>query len=47
MAKGCPSLVYGMNYSAGKNRYKGSEAMFFSKNLSIPDVKNPANLEAA
>ena len=47
MYDGCPSLMYGLNYSAGTNRYKGCEAMFFSKGLSVPDVKNPANLEAA
>ena len=47
MYQGCPKIVYGMNYSAGETRYKGSEVMFFSKNLSIPDQKNPAKLEAA
>lgn len=47
MYNGCPSLMYGLNYSAGKNRYKGCEAMFFSKGLTIPDVKNAADLKAA
>lgn len=46
MYKGCPTITYGINYSA-QDRYKGSEAMFFSKGLVIPDVKNPANLKAA
>ena len=32
---GCKSIVYGMNYSAGTNRYEGSEAMFFSPKLSM------------
>jgi len=44
---GCPSLMYGMNYSAGTNRHKGCEAMFFSEGLSVPDVENPAKLKAA
>lgn len=46
MYKGCPTIEYGINYSA-QNKYKGAEIMFFSKNLNIPDVKNPANLRAA
>lgn len=46
MYKGCPSIVYGMNYSAGRNRYKGTEVMFFSNGLSIPDEGNPAKLAA-
>lgn len=46
MYKGYPAITYGINYSA-QDRYKGAEAMFFSKNLVIPDVKNPANLKAA
>ena len=46
MYKGCPTITYGINYSA-QNRYKGAEAMFFSKKLIIPEVKNPANLKAA
>ena len=45
--KKCRSIIYGMNYSAGKDRYKGSEIMFFSKNTVIPNVRNPAKLEAA
>lgn len=46
MYKGCPTISYGINYSA-QGRYKGAETMFFSKKLVIPDVKNPANLKAA
>lgn len=46
MYKGCPTIEYGINYSA-QDRYKGAEVMFFSKGLKIPDVKNPANLLAA
>jgi DNA adenine methylase len=46
MYKGCPTINYGMNYSAA-NRYKGSEVMFFSEKLSIPDMENPASLKAA
>jgi DNA adenine methylase len=43
MYEGCPTIAYGINYSA-QERYKGAEVMFFSKNLLIPDVKNPANI---
>lgn len=43
---GCPTITYGISYSA-QNRYKGAEAMFFSKKLVIPDVKNPARVRAA
>lgn len=46
MYKGCPTITYGINYSA-QDRYKGAEAMFFSKKLIVPDVKNPANLKVA
>jgi DNA adenine methylase len=46
MYKSCAKITYGINYSA-QNRYKGAEVMFFSENLIIPDVKNPANLSAA
>lgn len=46
MYKECNSINYGINYSA-QNRYSGAEVMFFSKDLIIPDIKNPANLSAA
>lgn len=46
MYRGCPTIEYLLNYSAA-DRYKGSEVMFFSKHLIIPDVNNPAKLEAA
>lgn len=46
MYDGCPTIEYGINYSA-QDRYRGAEIMFFSKGLTIPDVKNPANLRAA
>jgi DNA adenine methylase len=46
MYKGFATLVYGMNYSAA-DRYKGSEVMFFSEILTIPDVRNPSKLKAA
>ena len=41
MYNGFPKITYDMNYSAAK-RYKGSEIMFFSKIVAIPNVKNPA-----
>jgi DNA adenine methylase len=47
MYKGSPTIIYGMSYSAGIDRHKGSEIMFFSKNMVIPSVKNPLNLLAA
>lgn len=46
MYEGFPTITYGINYSA-QDRYKGAEAMFFSKKLAIPDVKNPAKLGVA
>jgi len=46
MYKGYPTISYGINYSV-QNRYKGAEIMFFSKDLIIPNVKNPANLKVA
>ena len=46
MYKGHQAITYDMNHTAGLN-HKGSEVMFFSKKLTLPDVKNPANLKAA
>lgn len=46
MYKGFPKIVYGMNYSAS-DYYEGSEIMFFSQQLEIPDVENPAKAKAA
>ena len=47
MYAGCPSIVYGMSYSASDVRYKGREAMFFSDGLKIPSVENPSKLQLA
>lgn len=46
MYEGCPTIAYGINYSA-QNRYKGAEVMFFSPKLEIPDVANPAKVNVA
>ncbi len=46
MYEGCNSIAYGINYSA-QDRYKGAEAMFFSDQLIITDVENPAKAKAA
>lgn len=46
MYGGCPTIEYGINYSA-QDRYQGAEVMFFSEGLIIPEAKNPANLRAA
>lgn len=39
------SLMYGINYSA-QDRYKGSEAMFFSEQLKVPVTDNPTKIKA-
>ena len=44
MYKGRQSLIYDMNYSASSERSRGSEVMFFSKGLSIPDVGHPVKI---
>lgn len=44
MYKDSPTITYDINYSV-QDRYKGSETMFFSNGLVIPDVKNPSNLK--
>ncbi len=40
------SISYRISYST-QDRYQGAEAMFFSRNLILPDVKNPAKPQAA
>lgn len=42
MYRGCRTITYGMNYSAG-GYYEGSETMFFSRSIKIPSVESPAN----
>jgi DNA adenine methylase len=36
-----PAITYSMTYSAS-DRYGGSEAMFFSRKMTIPEAKNPS-----
>ena len=42
----CPSLRYDLYYSAA-DRYHGSEVMFFSHGLGIPEVESPARISYA
>jgi DNA adenine methylase len=42
--KGFRTVRYDLSYSA-QERYAGSEIMFFSKNLAVPEVKNPAHVK--
>ncbi|MCL5885000.1 MAG: DNA adenine methylase [Deltaproteobacteria bacterium] len=44
--RGKRSIEYDISYSAS-NRYAGSEIIFFSDQLEIPDIKNPARLKSA
>ena len=43
MYDGESRLNYGLSYSA-QDRYKGSEVMFYSSGLSVPDVEDPARI---
>lgn len=42
---GARHLTYGLHYTAGRKQ-RGSEIMFFSADLVVPDVKDPVRLEA-
>lgn len=46
MYSGCPSMKYGISYSA-QDRYRGSEIMFFSNQMKIPTVACPTRLRIA
>ncbi len=46
MYKWAKSISYRISYSA-QDRYKGAEAMFFSKGIAVPDVKDPTKAKAA
>lgn len=43
MYRGYQHIVYGLNYSAAE-RYRGTEVMFFSNGLRIPNIDNPAKV---
>ena len=43
MYAGGSHLNYGLSYSA-QDRYKGSEVMFYSDGLNVPDVEDPARI---
>jgi len=44
--KGFQSLTYDIHYSA-RNRYQGSEVMFFSKQLKIPAIAEPTAVKGS
>lgn len=44
--KGFKSLTYDIHYSA-RNRYQGSEVMFFNKQLKVPNLENPTTVKSA
>lgn len=43
---GSQSLTYDIHYSA-RDRYKGSEVMFFSKKLKVPAVEEPTTVKSS
>ncbi|HKD79720.1 MAG TPA: DNA adenine methylase [Candidatus Angelobacter sp.] len=42
--KGCPKLTYSLGYSAAR-RYEGSEVIFFSDGLTVPNVQSPLHVK--
>lgn len=44
MYSGKRKIIYGLHYSAQK-KHIGSEVMFFSDSLDVPDVENPAKVK--
>jgi DNA adenine methylase len=43
MYTNCKSIIYGLHYSAA-DRYQGSEVMFLSNDLKLPQIENPAKV---
>lgn len=43
--EGLNRIAYSLSYSAA-DRYRGSEVMFFSSDIELPDVPSPANIHA-